>query len=291
MEAALTAEPKSKKKSKAEVSAEPAAPVASAFALESSYGAPAGMPAFLALGIQRKLSVGAVDDPLEREADRVAEQVMRSVDGSSGPLGSPTISGWAAGPTEFATNDAVMSARPEQRRNPGPANAVIQRKCSCEDTSGSQCEECRKREEESDSAPAMQRKSDSNATGDHAAASEAPPIVHEALRSPGTPLDHSVRPFMESRFGRDFSDVRVHTDPLAAQSAQAVNALATLAPTSSSGSEPSMPPTPKSAAHSSATNSPTLFNNALNPQHLMRMPPFPSTTQTYPEFSVSSTTA
>jgi hypothetical protein len=35
----------------------------------------------------------------------------------------------------------------------------------------------------------------------------APPIVHEVLRSPGKPLDDSTRPFMESRFGKDFSRV------------------------------------------------------------------------------------
>jgi hypothetical protein len=53
-----------------------------------------------------------------------------------------------------------------------------------------------------------------------------PPIVHEALRSPGRPLDPATREFMESRFGHDFSHVRVHTDGKAAESAGAVNALA-----------------------------------------------------------------
>ena len=55
---------------------------------------------------------------------------------------------------------------------------------------------------------------------------EAPPIVHEALRSPGQPIDPATRDFMEPRFGHDFSNVRVHTDAKAADSAGAVNALA-----------------------------------------------------------------
>src|ERR1041385_5790965 len=55
---------------------------------------------------------------------------------------------------------------------------------------------------------------------------KAPPIVHEVLRSPGQPLDASTRAFMEPRFGRDFGDVRVHTDGKAAESARAVNARA-----------------------------------------------------------------
>src|SRR5947209_15066228 len=42
----------------------------------------------------------------------------------------------------------------------------------------------------------------------------------------GQPLDAGTRAFMESRFGHDFSRVRVHTDSRAAESAQAINALA-----------------------------------------------------------------
>lgn len=56
--------------------------------------------------------------------------------------------------------------------------------------------------------------------------SDVPPIVHEALRSPGQPLDAATRAFMESHFGHDFSQVRVHTDTQAAESVRAVNALA-----------------------------------------------------------------
>lgn len=55
---------------------------------------------------------------------------------------------------------------------------------------------------------------------------EVPPIVHDVLRSPGQLLDAGTRAFMESRFGHDFSGVRVHTDAKAAESARSVNALA-----------------------------------------------------------------
>ena len=54
----------------------------------------------------------------------------------------------------------------------------------------------------------------------------APPLVHEALASPGQPLDAATRAFMEPRFGHDFSHVRVHSGPEAARSTRAVNALA-----------------------------------------------------------------
>jgi Domain of unknown function (DUF4157) len=56
--------------------------------------------------------------------------------------------------------------------------------------------------------------------------SGVPTIVDDVLRSPGQPLDAGTSAFMEPRFGYDFSQVRVHTDAQAAESARAVNALA-----------------------------------------------------------------
>jgi Domain of unknown function (DUF4157)/OmpA family len=56
--------------------------------------------------------------------------------------------------------------------------------------------------------------------------SEAPPIVREALRSPGQPLDAATRARMEPRFGHDFSGVRVHIDSVGSASADAVHARA-----------------------------------------------------------------
>jgi hypothetical protein len=55
---------------------------------------------------------------------------------------------------------------------------------------------------------------------------EVPSIVQETLSSPGQPLDPTTRGFMESRLGYDFSQVRVHINARAAESAQAVNAHA-----------------------------------------------------------------
>ena len=99
------------------------------------------------------------------------------------------------------------------------SSGLLQRKCACGGTPGptGECEECRKKR--------LQRKVTQPSTFNHQH-SEIPPIVHDVLRSPGQPLDAETRGFMEPRFGHDFSRVRVHTDELAAESAQAVNALA-----------------------------------------------------------------
>lgn len=51
--------------------------------------------------------------------------------------------------------------------------------------------------------------------------------VHDVVNSGGgTPLDTATRTDMESRFGHDFGDVRVHTDGAAHESARSVNAQA-----------------------------------------------------------------
>jgi Domain of unknown function (DUF4157) len=127
--------------------------------------APFPMPAPL----QPKLAVGRADDPLEREADAVAEQVMRM-----------------------------------------PTPAQLSRKCA----------ECEAEEEE------KAKKIQTKPAGSAGPAAEAPAIVHEVLRSPGQPLDAATRAFFEPRFGYDFSDIRVHADPRAAESARSVDAMA-----------------------------------------------------------------
>ncbi|WP_405678165.1 MULTISPECIES: eCIS core domain-containing protein [unclassified Streptomyces] len=50
--------------------------------------------------------------------------------------------------------------------------------------------------------------------------------AHQVLRSPGRPLDAPLREEMENRLGADFSDVRVHSDPLAQRSAAEIGARA-----------------------------------------------------------------
>jgi hypothetical protein len=86
--------------------------------------------------------------------------------------------------------------------------------CSC----GGTCNDCQGK-----SAKRVQAKP-LEADGPDAGA--APPIVQEALAGSGAPLDSATRAFMEPRFGHDFSQVRVHTDPLASSSAGAVSARA-----------------------------------------------------------------
>jgi hypothetical protein len=121
--------------------------------------------------IQTKLAINKPGDQYEQEADRVADQVMRMPD-----------------PTHADTPPLSKSGAP-----------TLQRKCDC----GGSCEEC-KQAQDSPSHGLIQRKPQSESTS---APAEAPPIVHEVLRSPGQPLDPATRAFMEPRFGHDFSHI------------------------------------------------------------------------------------
>jgi hypothetical protein len=145
-----------------------------------------------AANLQPKLSISEPGDALERDADRVADQVMQM----------PA----SAEPDMVA---ATSSSVPSLHRA-----SALQRKCACGGGSGG-CSDCK-----AESEGKLQRRA-----GDREPAT-APPIVHEVLRSPGRPLDASTRGFMEPRFGADFGDVRVHADSQGAESAQAVHSRA-----------------------------------------------------------------
>jgi hypothetical protein len=97
-----------------------------------------------------------------------------------------------------------------------PPSRLLQRKCACGASAGitESCKECQR-------SSLLQRRA-----GARSELTNAPPIVHEVLRSPGQPLDPATRAFMEPRLGRDFSRVRVHADRSAANAASAVQAVA-----------------------------------------------------------------
>ena len=85
----------------------------------------------------------------------------------------------------------------------------------------SEASDTTEKEKKKDEGTPVQRK----AAGGSASAA-APSLVNNVLAAPGQSLDAGTRGFMESRFGHDFSNVRIHTDERAAQSARSVDALA-----------------------------------------------------------------
>ncbi len=94
---------------------------------------------------------------------------------------------------------------------------TLQRACAC----GGECPDC-KAAQTGGEGERLQTKPVPGGTGSVA----APSSVHEVLRSSGRPLSAQTRAYMEPRFGQDFSRVRAHDDPKAAESARQVNARA-----------------------------------------------------------------
>lgn len=100
-----------------------------------------------------------------------------------------------------------------------PGSGVsVQRKCASCAAGKGKCSECEEKEKK------VQRKA--GGSGASASASPVASAVQQGMQSPGQTLEPHTRDFMESGFGRDFSDVRVHNNAQAAESAGKLDSLA-----------------------------------------------------------------
>jgi hypothetical protein len=128
--------------------------------------------------VQTKLTIGAPGDKYEQEADQMAERVM-SMDASANPQ---AVQRQSESEEDFIQKQPLaVSITPLIQQF---SESAVQTK------------------------PSVQRAEEN-------AASSATPSLENRLASEkgsGSPLDNQTRSFMESRFGNDFSGVRVHTD-------------------------------------------------------------------------------
>jgi hypothetical protein len=137
--------------------------------------------------IQTKLRINNPNDIYEQEADRLSEQVMG--------MSEPSI---AVAP--FVTSASIDHDR------------KVERKCqSCEDE---------------DEKLKINRKSLAKVDDNSYITENASREIEDIRNGAGSPIDSLTRTFMQSRFGYDFNDVRVHTNGKAARSARSLNALA-----------------------------------------------------------------
>jgi len=138
--------------------------------------------------IQASLKVGAANDSYEQEADRVADQVSNTSD------------------SELLT-----------KQRPTPAAMGIQRMCpGCE-------------EELQQKGAAIQKHQGHSSGYSGAGALQADDEVEQGIRglnSSGQVMAEQSRAFFEPRFGRDFSQVKVHTGADADRLTTALNARA-----------------------------------------------------------------
>jgi|GEM_PF-2903773 len=163
--------------------------------------------------IQVKLKISEPGDLHEQEADRVADQVMR--------MPAPSV-------------------------HSGVPPLSIQRKCGGAESDCTSCPECAEKDTSLSTTfaapqitPQLQRqaKEEEEDEGEielHTSAeSKGSAITRPTAESHvtrfnggGSALPESVRSIFEPRLGGDFSNVRVHTDARAAESARSINALA-----------------------------------------------------------------
>ena len=149
--------------------------------------------------LQAKLKIGAPNDKYEQEADRVADQVMRMPDLS----------------VQRQTDEDAEEEPIQTKPIASTITPFIQRQAEPEED-----EEAELKKE--DEAP-LQAKSLTNRSTPISSGLQNQ--IH-SLKGTGHPLPKSERTFFESRFGTDFSGVRVHNNMQASQVAKATNARA-----------------------------------------------------------------
>ncbi len=143
--------------------------------------------------IQTKLKVSHPSDPYEQEADRIAEQIVKN---------------------DFFTSSSLRSESSNR------ADIIVNRKCNA-------CEikqELKDEEEQKDLK--INRKNDDGSENTNLFSNNSS-LISAAVNESGKPLDKQTRDYMESRFGYDFSNVRIHADSEnITRSAESINALA-----------------------------------------------------------------
>ena len=147
--------------------------------------------------IQAKLTISHPDDPFEKEADSVADKVMRMPD-----------------PEELCATRS-----PDYTK--APVHSVYRLCASCDDGLSKRTD--------------IAKPADIGSAGQidrMGSAAEVPQVtptvvanIH-AMQGGGSPLPAATRAFFEPRFGADFSHVRVHTGSRADATAKSINAKA-----------------------------------------------------------------
>jgi hypothetical protein len=151
--------------------------------------------------VQPKLRISQSGDVYEQEADRIAEKVMSM----------PSI------PFFLYSDVPPISGKTAKRKG-------IDKKCPACEMKGKEEE----KETEEELNISRKQLAASSSSSSLKANDQLTNEINGIRSSGGSSLDPSTKEFMESRFGDgyDFSNVRIHADAQAAESAESINALA-----------------------------------------------------------------
>jgi hypothetical protein len=177
--------------------------------------------------VQAKLTVGEPNDAYEQEADRVASQVMGMAPPSPAEgTGTRSIQRLGNEVQRAEKKEADDKKKPEAKGTKEPPKKE-----------GGKQEGSKDKKKDDDKAkrkPILDDEKKEEEPVQREAATEAEvPSVSPALEASldaqgggGEPLPESLRSFFEPRMGADLSQVRLHTDPQAAQAAAELEAQA-----------------------------------------------------------------
>ncbi|MBV4360532.1 DUF4157 domain-containing protein [Parasegetibacter sp. MAH-26] len=187
-------------------------------------------PTFFNKPIQAKLTVSTPDDPHEKEADAVADKVMRMHE----PVKAPG-----------QKQDALQRKEEEEvhAKHEAPVISKIYCKAAGEEKLHAKLETVVHAKAQASEAAPVNISAGSNQTTDNVISLYHSDVIQQSGRGPpassipfeqtlssskgnGSALPDDTKQFMESRFNADFSGVRVHTDQTATQLTSSVNAKA-----------------------------------------------------------------
>lgn len=151
---------------------------------------------FFEAGIQPSLEIGAPDDPYEKEAEKVSGEVMQQYEMFSGvqsEVQMPSLQAMLIQPMSVGRISRRMQRRLQM-------SLFLQKKCA----------ECEK-EEQTLQPNRIQKKNN----GNEVSANIEKQIT--SSRGGGQSMDSATQTLMETSFGADFSNVRIHTNSQSVQ--------------------------------------------------------------------------
>lgn len=169
------------------------------------------------------LRIGAADDPLEHEADAIADRIMRMP--VPNRVRRLADHGTLRRACAACDEDSALRRKGDDTAKQDPQTPAAATPAAAPPAAATPaapeepCAEC-------ETEATAQGKLQASPTDAFVGGGEAPELVHAALQASGRPLDPAARAFFEPRFGHDFNDVRVHTGGIAAASAASVSARA-----------------------------------------------------------------
>ncbi len=182
--------------------------------------------------VQPKLKIGPANDKYEAEADQMAEQVVQKK--ANGALASPTSANQTnhlEGATEETAVQRKCSACTTENHEKNTPEPTVQRKEKNTLRNAATLLKMKPSSRPTDRTVNRKEEEDNLQKKETETAGRGPPMGNfssklNQSKGSGQPLDSATNSFMSSRFGADFSNVKIHTGSNAKQMSNNIQAKA-----------------------------------------------------------------